>query len=243
MSQLYEEMISRQKDIINKEDQETIRNSKVTVIGCGGLGGSIIELLVRTGFENLTIVDEDVFDMTNFNRQIRSNLDTLNKPKARITKQHALKINPKANINEVCTKVTPDNIQEIIEGSDVVIDALDNVYTRVALSRKARELGISMVHAAVDKTMGQLTVFNRNTPSYEELFKLKSIDKPLVDSKDYLDTISQEKPQVLSTTPFMFASLEVNETIKLLTKDDNILYAPKVLIWNPWDFSYRIIEF
>ncbi len=243
MSQLYAEMISRHKEIINSDDQEILRNSKITVIGCGGLGGTVIELLVRSGFENLTIVDEDVFDYTNLNRQIRSNIDTINKSKVKVTKEHALKINTEANINDLYTEVSQDNIQEIIQGSDVVIDALDNVYTRVTTSRYARKLEIPLVHAAVDKTRGQLTVFNKDTPSYEELFKLKSIDKSLDDSKDYLDSISKQKPQVLSTTPAIFASLEVNETIKLLIDKKNVLFAPKVLLWNPWDYSYRIIEF
>ena len=67
MVNLYDEMITRQKEIFTTTQQEKLKNTPVCIIGCGGLGGSVIEQLIRVGFENLTIVDEDVFDKTNMN--------------------------------------------------------------------------------------------------------------------------------------------------------------------------------
>ncbi len=244
MTDLYNQMISRQIEIFTPEEQEKIRTTPVTVVGCGGLGGTIIEQLIRSGFEEVTIIDQDVFDKTNLNRQIRSNLDTIGKSKVETTKEAALKINPNANIKGYDLTVDENNISEIFEGSKVILDAVDNVYTRVMISREARKQNIPFVHCAVDKTSGQLTVIDPTTPSYEELFKLKSQNKTLEEAKEYLLSISVKKPQVLGTTPAIFGSLEVNETIKYILNDENVVLAPNVLLWDIFDItSQRVISF
>lgn len=245
MTNLYEQMISRQKEIFSSQQQEKIRNTNISIVGCGGLGGTVIEQLVRAGFENLTIIDQDVFDYTNMNRQIRSNIDTINKSKVEMTKNESLKINPDLNINTIDTTITQDNISDILNGSDIIIDAVDNVYTRVLLSRECKKQEITFIHSAVEKTQGQLTVFTPNTPDYEELFNLKSKDKFLTNEiVEYLKNLSSKKPQVLGTTPSIFAALEVTEALKYVTNDDNLLLAPKVLMWDIYDYtSFRVIEF
>ena len=187
---------------------------------------------------------EDVFDKTNLNRQIRSNLDTINKSKVEVTAQEAKKINPDINIKTYEVHVTEDNISEILQGNEVLIDAVDNVYTRVLISREAKKQDITFIHSAVDETSGQLTIIDKNTPSYEELFKLDSLNKPLEDSKDYLLNISSKKPQVLGVTPAIFGSLEVSETIKYILGRENTVLSPNVLMWDIFDInSFRIIEF
>ena len=244
MTELYNQMISRQKEIFTENQQEKIRNTPVLVIGCGGLGGTVIEQLVRAGFENLTIVDQDVFDKTNLNRQIRSNLDTIDKSKVETAKKESLKINPNLNITGYDTTITPENISQIFKGNDIVIDAVDNVYTRVMISREARKQNMAFIHWAVETTVGQLTIITNDTPSYEELFKLKSNGKTLDKSKEYLLGISTKKPQVLGTTPAIFGALEVNETIKYILESKDALFAPKVLLWDIFDMtSFRIIDF
>ncbi|WP_455645371.1 HesA/MoeB/ThiF family protein [Methanosphaera sp.] len=244
MTELYNQMISRQIEVFTPEEQEKIRTTPVTVLGCGGLGGTIIEQLVRTGFENITIIDQDVFDKTNLNRQIRSNIDTIDKSKVEITKEAMLKINPNLNITGHDLTITPTNISEILQGTEILIDAVDNVYTRVMISREAKKQGITFIHSAVEKTLGQLTVIDSTTPSYEELFKLKSYGKTLEESKEYLLNISTKKPQVLGITPSIFGALEVNETIKYILNRDEVVLAPKILLWDIFDISsFRIIEF
>lgn len=244
MSDLYNNMISRQMEIFTDEEQETLRTTPVLIMGTGGLGGTVVEQFVRAGFEHLTIIDQDVFDETNFNRQIMSNLDTLGKSKVESTFDFMKKINPDVNIKTYQLTVTPDNISEIFEGNKVVVDAVDNVYTRVMISREAKRQGMLFVHAAVDKTSGQLSVFEPDGTSYEELFKLKSYGLELEEAKEYLLSISKKKPQVLGITPSIFACLEVNETIKyVLGRDDGVL-APTVLTWDLFDLSsFRLIKF
>lgn len=245
MLDIYDEMISRQKEIFTNEEQELLRTTPVVIVGCGGLGGTIIEQFVRAGFEQLTIVDQDVFDKTNLNRQIRSNLDTIDKSKVESTKKAMEKINPNVNITGYDMTITQDNISEVFEKSKILVDAVDNVYTRVLISREAKKQGMVFVHSAVEKTSGQLSVFEPDSISYEELFKLKSVNKPLNDeTKDYLLSISAKKPQVLGTTPSIFAALQVNETIKYILGRKETVLAPTVLMWDLFNISsFRLIDF
>lgn len=244
MTDLYNNMISRQVEIFTKDEQNKLKNTPVVIMGCGGLGGTIIEQFVRSGFEQLTIIDQDVFDETNLNRQIRSNLDTIGKSKVEVTKEFMQKINPNVNITGYDLTINPNNITEVFEGNKILVDAVDNVYTRVMISREAKEQGITFVHSAVDKTLGQLSVFEPDSVSYEELFKLKSAGKELTDDvKNYLLSLSVKKPQVLGVTPAIFGSLQVNETIKYILGKDVVL-APKVLQWDIFDISsFRILDF
>ncbi|RAP46407.1 MAG: hypothetical protein BZ135_03720 [Methanosphaera sp. rholeuAM6] len=245
MTDLYNNMISRQVEVFTPEEQETLRTTPIVVIGCGGLGGTIIEQLVRSGFEQLTIIDQDVFDQTNLNRQVRSNVDTIGKSKVVVTNDAMKKINPNVNITFHDLTVSQDNISEVFKGNKVLIDAVDNVYTRVLISREARKQDMTFVHAAVDKTMGQLAVFEPDSISYEELFNLKSVGKELDDGvKEYLLSLSVKKPQVLGITPAIFASLQVGETIKCILGRDDVILAPKLLLWDIFDTSsFRLIDF
>lgn len=242
---VYQNMISRQKEIFSEEEQEILRTTPIVIIGCGGLGGTIIEQFVRAGFEELTIVDQDVFDETNLNRQVRSNLDTVGKSKVKITKSAMEQINPNINITDYDLIIDEKNISKILKGNKILVDAVDNVYTRVLISREAKQQGMVFVHSAVEKTMGQLSVFEPNSVSYEELFRLKSVDKALDDDvKNYLLSISAKKPQVLGVTPSIFGSLQVNETIKYILNKKDVVLAPKVLMWDLFNISsFRLIEF
>ncbi|RAP52845.1 MAG: hypothetical protein BZ138_02155 [Methanosphaera sp. rholeuAM270] len=244
MTDIYNKLITRQIEIFTPEEQELLKTTPIVVMGSGGLGGTIIEQFIRAGFEELTIVDQDVFDETNLNRQIRSNIDTIGKSKVQITKNEAQKINPNANITAYDLTVDSSNITEILDGNKILIDAVDNVYTRVMISREARKQKMVFVHSAVEKTSGQLSVFESDSVSYEELFKFKSFGKTLEESKDYLLSLTRKKPQVLGITPSIFGALEVNETIKYILGKDGVVLAPNVLQWDLFDISsFRIIEF
>ncbi|WP_323737296.1 ThiF family adenylyltransferase [Methanosphaera sp. ISO3-F5] len=244
MTKLYEDLISRQIEIFTQEEQEKLRTTPIVVVGTGGLGGIIVEQFVRAGFETLTIIDQDVFDKTNLNRQLRSNLETIGKSKVKVTKEAAEKINPNVNITAYDLTINQHNISEIFKGNEILVDAVDNVYTRVMISREAKKQGMTFVHSAVDKTLGQLSVFEPKSPTYEEVFKLKSLGYELDQVKDYLLSLSIKKPQVLGITPAIFGSLEVNETIKYILGKENIVLAPKVLQWDIFDISsFRIIDF
>ena len=98
-------MFNRFLKIISKEELEKIKNIKVLLIGIGGVGGYTLEALVRSGVECITIIDNDVVEETNLNRQIVALHSTLNKYKTTVAKERALDINPNAKINEIIKSI------------------------------------------------------------------------------------------------------------------------------------------
>ena len=126
--------LNRTEMLIGKEKMEKLQKANVIVFGLGGVGSYVVEGLVRAGIGNLTIVDKDVVDITNINRQLIADTTTIGKPKVEAEKERALKINPSLNITTIQEFVNADNIDEIIPYSiDYVIDAIDTVSSKLAI--------------------------------------------------------------------------------------------------------------
>lgn len=238
-------MINRQKGILNKKEQLKLKDSVVTVIGCGGIGGAVIEMLARMGVNHLKIVDKDVFDYSNINRQLMSSIDHVGRPKTEVTKETIQSINPFVDIDVFNTELDESNVEEIVEGSNIVVDALDNLKTRIITSRKAMELKVPFVHGAIHGTMGQVTTFTHDTPNYEETFRLNSSGKEL--SEDVFNEVSKlakEVPPVIGPVPNIVGCLQSFEVVKILTGKGNIIMAPEVLIFDLLKKeSFSVVEF
>jgi molybdopterin/thiamine biosynthesis adenylyltransferase len=229
----YWKIIDRQKGILNKKEQLKLKNSKITVIGCGGIGGSVIEMLARMGVGNLQIIDKDVFDLSNINRQLMSSMDSIGKAKVEVTKETVNSINPFVKVEAFNQELNEKNVQKIVENSDVVVDALDNLIARILTSRKAAELGIPFVHGAIHGTMGQLTTFTPQGPSYEDTFKLPSAGKELTeDVVSSIQRINKDVPPVIGPVPNIVGCLQAFEAVKNITNNNNIITAPNVLIFD-----------
>lgn len=230
---LYWEIITRQKGILNKKEQLILKNSKVTVIGCGGIGGAAIEMLARMGVENLKIVDKDVFDVSNINRQLMSSINCIGQPKTQVTEEILHSINPCMKIEALNQELNQENVEEILKGSDLVVDALDNLVTRILLSRHARKLNIPFIHGAIHGFMGQITTFSKETPSYEELFKLPSHGKDLNDEIiSQVMKLNQQVPPVIAPVPNIVGCLQSFEVVKHLTHNGKPIMAPEVLMFD-----------
>jgi len=226
----YWEMISRQMGILTKKDQLKLKKSRVTVIGCGGIGGAAIEMLCRMGIGNLRIVDKDSFDVSNINRQIMSSFYTVGKSKIKITEEIAQTINPFINLDAVETELNDGNVEEIIKNSDIIIDALDNLISRIIVSRSALDLDIPFIHGAIHGTMGQITTFTSETPNYEETFKLPSSNKDLdANVVSEVEKLNKDVPPVIASVPNIVGCLQAFESLKLITGRGKPVFAPKVL--------------
>lgn len=226
-------MIHRQKEILNKKEQLKLKNSPITVIGCGGIGGAVIEMLARMGVNNLKIVDKDKFDVSNINRQLMSSMDTIGIPKTDVTKKIITSINPFLEVETFNTELNQENVHEIIAGSSVVVDALDNLTARIITSRCAFKLKIPFIHGAIHGTMGQITSFTNETPSYEETFKLSSYGKDL--SKEVVKELEKQTrtvPPVMGPIPNIVGCLQSFEVVKILTDRGHVITAPEVLIFD-----------
>ncbi|NMR96584.1 HesA/MoeB/ThiF family protein, partial [Vibrio parahaemolyticus] len=120
----------RNMNTLSKEENEGLKNFKICVVGCGGIGGYVIEMLGRLGIGYITVIDGDVFEETNLNRQILSNSQTIGKSKAQTARERMKLVNPDIYVNAVFSHLNGENGMELIKGHHLVIDALDDVETR-----------------------------------------------------------------------------------------------------------------
>lgn len=241
----YWEIISRQMSIVTRSEQQRFKDSTIAVIGCGGIGGETIEMLARSGVGKLILADMDKFDLSNLNRQTLASLSDVGLAKSEVGAEKVRLINPYTEVEIFNEKVTKDNIDEIIKDADIVIDAMDNVLTRVVISRAAKEKGIPFIHGAIHGTLGQITVFlPDNDESYEHMFNLPSQGKDLTeDTLDALSKVTSGVPPVIGPTPNLIGCLEAMAAFKIITGVGKVVVAPKILTFDLLDLSsFRVEE-
>ena len=143
---------------VTPEEQAALADRRVLVVGCGGLGGYIIEYLVRMGVGELTVVDGDVFEPGNLNRQLLSGEDTMGRSKAEAAAARAKNVNPLVRVTPVAAFLTDENADGLAAGQDLVMDALDNVPARLLLEDACARQGVTIVHGAIQGWMVQAAV-------------------------------------------------------------------------------------
>jgi len=143
---------------ISETHQEELKDKCVLVAGCGGLGGYVVEYLGRLGVGHLVVVDGDVFDDSNLNRQILSSNLNLGKPKVLAAKQRMQAVNPLVEVTTIQGLLDESNALAFMEGCDVVVDALDGIPSRLILQASAAKAGIPMVHGAIAGWCGQVCI-------------------------------------------------------------------------------------
>ena len=240
----YWEIASRQMSIVTRSEQERFKDARITVIGCGGIGGETIEMLARMGVGELVLVDKDAFDLSNLNRQTLASIADLGLDKSAVAAEKVRLINPYVKTETFNEHVDSENIGRVIGDSDIVIDALDNVLTRVIVSRKAREIGIPYIHGAIHGTMGQITVFLPNSDkTYEEMFNLPSVGKELDgETVEALKNVTSGVPPVIGPTPNLIGCLEAFEAYKIMTGVGKVTVAPKILTFDLLDLGSFSLE-
>lgn len=210
--------------------QRKLLQSKVAVIGCGGLGGYIIEELARLGVGTIEAIDPDIFEEHNLNRQILCKVSDLGKPKAKVAKTRVKAINPAIKVIPIVKPFSQENGIELLKGMDVVVDALDSVPTRIELAECCAALNVPMVHGTIGGWYGQITT---QLPSDKTV---QMIYRNCKDSKGVERMLGNP-----SFTPAVIASLEVAEVCKLLT-DQGTLLRKKMLFINMLDMEIDQIE-
>lgn len=137
-------MFERTISLINEDNFNKINNCTVTLIGLGGVGGIALETLVRTGVKNITVIDYDVFDVTNLNRQTLSDNDSIGKKKIDIAIKKMKKINPGLNIKGLNLKIDNNTINTILK-TDYIIDACDDVDAKLEIYKYADENNMHII--------------------------------------------------------------------------------------------------
>jgi molybdopterin/thiamine biosynthesis adenylyltransferase len=126
-----------------------LQQKRVLVVGCGGLGGHIIDQLSRIGVGTLRVCDGDVFEPTNLNRQLLSRIPLLGVSKAKAAADHVAKVNPDVTVEPVETFMTRQKVHSLIDGCDIVLDALDNIPSRRMLAAACNDASIPYVYGAI----------------------------------------------------------------------------------------------
>lgn len=194
--------------------QIKLLDAKVAVIGAGGLGGSIIELLARMGVGQITVCDGDTFSENNLNRQLIATESVLGCSKAMMAKDRVNKINSAVEVIVVDDYITQGNITTVLDNVDIVVDALDNAQTRFIVADAAQELKIPFIHGAIGGFCGHVTTIMPGDQTLELIYgeREKAADQGV--------EIKLGNP---AATPLMIAALEVQETVKLITGTGNLL--------------------
>ncbi len=212
----------RNRDSISIGEQLKLAESQVSVIGAGGLGGEVILLLARVGIGSLIVVDSDAFDETNLNRQALSSTLSLGRSKAEEAAVMVHSINPGIEVTPHQVRIDSTNAEKMLAGSDVVVDALDNVPDRLMLEREAKRLGIPLVHGALAGFGGQLMTIFPDDIGLKLLYR------------EVMKRVDPESPEAIlgvpTVTPALIGSLEVMEVLKIILKRGTVFRNTMVYV-------------
>jgi len=222
----------------NIEGQRKLKNSSVLVVGAGGLGCPVLQYLTAAGVGHIGIMDFDVVDSSNLQRQVLFTVDDIGKPKAETAAKKLSRLNPFIKFTVINSKLTSENALEIIAAYDLVCDGTDNFPTRYLVNDACVILGKPNVHGAIFRFEGQVSVFNFKKkdgtygPQYRDIF-------PSPPPPGQVPSCAEGG--VLGVLPGIVGSIQANEVIKVLTGIGDPL-AGRLFIFDALSFETRILK-
>lgn len=209
----------RNRSMLSITDQLQLFRSRIAVIGCGGLGGYIIEELARLGVGHIVAIDPDVFEEHNLNRQLLATTRTLGMPKVEAALARVTEINPAVRVTPVRTAFCTANAQELLQGVTVAVDALDSISYRLELAEACNESDIPMVHGAIGGWYGHVATQLPGDTTVQNIYRNwvagKGIEQQLGNP---------------AFTPAVVASLQVAEVCKIIVGRGELLQRRKLSI-------------
>tara|TARA_Y100000591_G_scaffold278324_1_gene256361 strand:+ start:1916 stop:2668 length:753 start_codon:yes stop_codon:yes gene_type:complete len=215
--------------------QKKISSSKVFIIGAGGLGCPISDLLCRAGVGKIGIIDHDKVSLSNLNRQTLFNTNDIDKYKVDVLKRKLKEINPLVKVNIFKTKISQENIDKLISKYDIIVDASDNFHTKFLLNERSIQYKKKFIVGAISRFDGHVFIFDfkkRNSACLKCFYQ----DQP----SDEILNCDQEG--ILGTTASLVGSLQANEVLKIIIGSKNIL-DNSILILNTLNLKFRIVKF
>jgi len=222
----------RNMGTIGPEGQAALLRATVGVVGLGGLGGYVVEVLARMGVGTLILIDDDVFEDHNLNRQLLGTLRTLGIEKAQAACQRVAQVN--AAVEPIChaLRLTEDNLPELLGRADVVVDALDRLPMRLVLQDGLRELGIPLVHGSIAGFLGQVTTIFPEDPGLHALYG---------DGEGLPEQGLESDLGTPAATPMAVAAWEAQEVVKLITGRGELL-RNRLLVLDMESGSTRVLQ-
>lgn len=221
----------RNRSMLSIEEQLRLFRSRVAVIGCGGLGGYIIEQLARLGVGHIVAVDPDIFEEHNLNRQLLATPRMLGRAKVEAAQARVNEVNPAVTVTPVRAAFCRANGRELLQGAAVAADALDSIPCRLELTEICAEMLIPMVHGAIGGWYGHVTTQLPGDTTVQDIYRNwvagKGIEQQLGNP---------------SFTPAVVASLQVAEICKIILGRGEPLMRRKLNI-DLLDMEFHEISF
>jgi len=221
-------------DEIGEEGQNKLTSAKVLVIGAGGLGCPVLQYLTAAGIGTIGIIDDDVVDQTNLQRQILYTIDDIGRSKAKVASEKLSRLNPFVFFKVYEEKLDIDNALELFSEYDIIVDGSDNFPTRYLVNDACVLTDKPLVFGSIFKFQGQVSVLNyENGPTYRCLFPSPPASGSVPNCSDI---------GVLGVLPGIIGSLQANEVIKMIVGIGEVLKG-KLLYLDALTLQQQILSF
>lgn len=212
----------------SEEGQLKLKKAKVVIAGAGGLGNPAAIYLAAAGLGRILNIDNDQYELSNLNRQILGWQKDIGRPKVEAVREKLRALNPDIEVEAAATEITAENVCDLIRGSDVVVDAMDNWKTRFCLNSGCVECRIPLVHAGIHGLSGQITtIVPGEGPCLQCI-----IPKPPPEIRPF---------PVVGATPGLFAMLQTMEVFKLILGLGKPLVG-RLLLFSGEDMSFNTVQ-
>jgi len=223
---------SRNQRILTTNEQKQLHLAHIAIVGLGGLGGGVTELLARIGIGNLTLIDGDSFDESNLNRQLLSTVSNIGTPKSTVAAERVLDVNPATRVTTHFQFLEQHNGYDLLAGAHLAIDCLDTISDRFTLEYICKKRKIPMISAAIAGKSGQATVIFPEDTGLKNFYG----DRKNAPARGIETSIG-----TLSFTAAYMAAVECAETVNIILKNDSPL-RNTLLFTDLSDYSVERIQ-
>jgi len=230
--QVWPERYTRNMRTFSPKDQARLLGAAVTVVGLGGLGGTVTEILARYGIGTLGLVDGDRFDESNLNRQLYSTVVNMGMSKAEAARLRVEQVNPSIAVSAHAMFLDGETAIDLIRGADVVVDCLDTLKYRFILESAAKDLGIPLVSAAIAGVAGHVTTIFPADAGLSLVYG----DRDAVDEKGVERSLG-----CLPHAITILSALECAEVVKVLLGSAETL-RNRLLVMDLTDYTFELLE-
>jgi adenylyltransferase/sulfurtransferase len=229
---LKEDRYSRQVLLpeIGPDGQGMLAKASAVVIGCGALGTHSLSLLVRAGVGSVRVVDRDVVELTNLQRQTLFSEEDIGRPKAQAAQDRLRRVNSEVEVEGVVADVTASNVTDFIRGATVVVDATDNMETRYLVNDACVRVGVPWVYGGAVGVSGMALVVSPGGPCLRCVF-------PKPPRPGMLPTCNTVG--IINTLPGTVSSVQVTEALKIMTGK---AHTPELMVIDVWAHDIQRVK-
>ncbi len=215
---------------IGPQGQKRLAEAKAVVIGCGALGTHSLSLLVRAGVGAVTVADRDLIETTNLQRQTLFSEEDIGRPKAEVAEERLRRINSAIEVRGIVGEVDRTNVERLVEGATVVVDATDNMETRFLVNDACVKHGIPWVYGGAVGVSGMVLVVTADGPCLRCVFP----GMPEPGSLPTCNTVG-----IANTLPGVVSSTQVTEAFKIMMGKEHV---PGLLVLDVWSHEIETVR-